>query len=96
MGFAELILGAILGVIVWYLIKRKWRQLFPDRSRVIPEDVKDAVRKKCYNECVVCTTKHPLDFHHRKEFADGGEHTVENLVLLCSNHHDIITRNGGK
>src|SRR5947208_10566469 len=30
------------------------------------------------------------DAHHIKYWADGGETCLENLVLLCSHHHDLI------
>lgn len=88
----EAIIGiAIVGFFVWLLFKLFGKR---DRSRIIPEDVKRKVLERFNGECACCTEKNVLDIHHRKEFADGGENTYENLVALCPNHHALITRNG--
>ena len=78
----------VVGYILWKIFGKK------DKSRVIPEDIKRKVLDRFNGECACCVEKNVLDIHHRKEFADGGENTFENLVALCPNHHALITRNG--
>jgi hypothetical protein len=34
------------------------------------------------------------DAHHLKHWADGGEHVMENLVLLCRRHHRMVHEEG--
>jgi hypothetical protein len=42
-----------------------------------------------------CEAKRWLQKHHIVEFANGGEHTAENLITLCGAHHRIIHRREG-
>ena len=35
-----------------------------------------------------------VDAHHIKHWADGGETSVENLILLCSSHHKLVHEGG--
>lgn len=56
------------------------------RSRHIPASVEKELLKRHYFECAWDCT--PLyDKHHIVEFAEGGEHSIENLILLCPNCH---------
>lgn len=55
-------------------------------SRYIPKKISNQVQKKHYFECAWCGTT-ITDRHHIEEFAEGGKHTVENLILLCPNCH---------
>ena len=41
-----------------------------------------------------CTHEKWLDAHHVVHWADGGETTVDNLVMLCSNHHRLLHEGG--
>lgn len=41
-----------------------------------------------------CSHKRFVDAHHIKHWADGGETSVENMVLLCSNHHKLVHEGG--
>ena len=41
-----------------------------------------------------CDHKRFVDAHHIKHWADGGETSVENLVLLCSSHHKLVHEGG--
>ncbi|MCC7143728.1 MAG: hypothetical protein IT349_16635, partial [Candidatus Eisenbacteria bacterium] len=65
-----------------------------DRSRRIPTAVRRAVWLRDGGRCAFlgrdghrCGTRAFLQFHHRIEFACGGEHTVENLTLRCGPHN---------
>lgn len=53
-------------------------------------DVKEAilreVRQRCRFGCVLCGMPF-FDYDHMTEFAQVGEHTAENITLLCPNHH---------
>jgi hypothetical protein len=37
-----------------------------------------------------CTARDRLEFHHRHPFGHGGDHTVENLCLLCRAHNAYL------
>lgn len=65
------------------------------RSRHIPIAVRRAVRARANNRCEVdgCEREDGLQYHHLTEFADGGEHTEDNLLLVCPEHHAPHTRN---
>ena len=41
-----------------------------------------------------CTHTKWLDAHHVVHWADGGETTLENLVMLCSKHHRLLHEGG--
>ena len=56
------------------------------KSRHIPTSISDAVKKAHYFECAWCGNA-LYDRHHIKEYALGGEHTLENLILVCPNCH---------
>lgn len=41
-----------------------------------------------------CQSRRYVDAHHIKHWADGGETCVDNLVLLCSQHHRLVHEGG--
>lgn len=41
-----------------------------------------------------CSHTRFVDAHHIKHWADGGETSVENMVLLCSSHHKLVHEGG--
>lgn len=41
-----------------------------------------------------CENRRHLDAHHRTHWADGGETSLANLVLLCSHHHCLVHEGG--
>lgn len=60
-------------------------------ERYIDQDTKRQVRRRCYFGCVVCGC--PIfEYDHVIEFSNVRSHSVENLVLLCSFHHELKTR----
>jgi len=61
-------------------------------SRHIPNEVDKAIKERHFFECAWCGEK-LTERHHIIEFAKGGEHTTENLILLCPNCHTQVHRN---
>jgi excisionase family DNA binding protein len=63
--------------------------LMPAASRHIPVPVRNAVQHRAGYACEDCRAGYPvlLTFHHKVAFKDGGEHTPENLELLCRDCH---------
>jgi predicted restriction endonuclease len=37
-----------------------------------------------------CNATRDLHIHHIKPVSEGGEDTIDNLILLCGNHHRLI------
>jgi hypothetical protein len=58
-----------------------------DNSRPpIPASMRRQVRQQCYFGCVICGC--PLyEYDHVVDYAEVKEHTADNLVLLCRQHH---------
>lgn len=63
------------------------------RIRYIPKAISERVKERHFFECAWCGVN-LTEQHHIKEFHLGGEHTAENLILLCPNCHKIV-HNGG-
>jgi hypothetical protein len=57
------------------------------------KDIPDAVRRlvwaRDHGRCRVpgCRSTRNLDLHHIRHREDGGDHTADNLLLLCAGHH---------
>jgi hypothetical protein len=41
-----------------------------------------------------CTCDRFVDVHHIQHWADGGKTSLDNLVLLCRNHHRLVHEGG--
>ncbi|MGH9460064.1 MAG: HNH endonuclease, partial [Vicinamibacteria bacterium] len=73
-------------------------------SRYIPAPVKRAVRDRDRGQCAYvgadrrrCTERDRLEFHHREPFGRGGDHSPENLQLMCRTHNSYFAeRDYGK
>jgi len=65
------------------------------KSRTIPPPMRRALRTRD-DGCRFpgCTRKHFIDGHHIKHWANGGETSLDNLVLLCRHHHRLVHEGG--
>jgi len=66
-------------------------------SRHVPAAVRRAVRERDGERCrfvdeagTRCSERHRLEFHHRHPFGMGGDHSPENVSLLCSQHNRYL------
>ena len=66
-------------------------------TRQIPAAVKRAVYERDGGRCRYedeqgrrCTARHGLEFHHRRPFAHGGDHSVDNVALVCKCHNAYL------
>ena len=41
-----------------------------------------------------CTNTRFVDGHHIEHWADGGETSLDNLVMLCRHHHHLVHEGG--
>jgi len=65
------------------------------RSRTIPPPMRRALRvrdKGC--RFPGCTNTRFVDGRHIKHWADGGETSLDNLVMLCRHHHHLVHEGG--
>jgi hypothetical protein len=65
------------------------------RSRSIPPPMRRALRNRDRGcRFPGCTNTRFVDGHHMKHWADGGETSLDNLVLLCRHHHHLVHEGG--
>jgi len=67
------------------------------KSRHIPAAVRRVVEKRDGGRCTFrnetgrrCSKRHGLEFHHRQPFGIGGDHSPDNLVLMCRTHNALM------
>jgi 5-methylcytosine-specific restriction endonuclease McrA len=67
------------------------------KSRHIPAAVRRAVERRDGGRCTYrnergrrCNTRHDLEFHHRKPYGFGGDHSPDNLALMCRAHNALM------
>ena len=65
------------------------------KQRTIPPAIRRALRSRD-RQCSFpgCTHERYLDAHHVQHWADGGETSVNNLLLLCTSHHRAVHEGG--
>ncbi len=69
-----------------------------DAERRAPQDITPKTRQFVFHRdrgrCVVpgCRASRFLDVHHLVQRADGGDHSAENLAVMCSHHHRALHR----
>ncbi|MBL7128596.1 MAG: HNH endonuclease [Ignavibacteria bacterium] len=54
-----------------------------ERSRFIPQEVKDTVWRRAKGKCEICGSQVDLEFDHIIPFSKGGSNTYRNIQLLC-------------
>ena len=65
------------------------------RSRTIPPAMRRALRARDGGCRFPGCTKHKfVDGHHIRHWSDGGETSLDNLVLLCRFHHHLVHEGG--
>jgi hypothetical protein len=65
------------------------------RSRTVPPAIRRTLRLRDHGcRFPGCTQHRFVDAHHIEHWADGGETSLENLVLLCRHHHRLIHEGG--
>jgi hypothetical protein len=67
------------------------------KSRYIPAAVRRLVETRDEGRCTYrdkhgrrCTKRHDLEFHHRKPFGLGGDHSPKGLALMCRTHNALL------
>jgi hypothetical protein len=67
------------------------------RSRHVPAAVRRAVRERDGDRCsfvdkegTQCTARDRLEYHHRLPFAYRGDHSPENIRLICRTHNQFL------
>jgi hypothetical protein len=67
------------------------------KSRHIPAAVRRFVEKRDGGRCTCrdkhgrrCAKRHDLEFHHKGAFGRGGEHSPENVTLMCRTHNALL------
>jgi len=79
-----------------HINKNKNTSNINNRSRHIPQAVQDEVFARDKSRCTYvgrdgkrCSSTWNLHIDHRKPFARGGGHSLDNLRLLCSRHNQL-------
>jgi hypothetical protein len=65
------------------------------KTRSIPPAIRRALKRRdggCRFPGCTCTRF--VDAHHIQHWADGGETSMDNLVLLCRRHHRLVHEEG--
>ena len=66
------------------------------KSRTVPRAIQRAVRARDNNCCTFpgCNNRRFLDCHHIEHWANGGETSLDSLILLCTKHHTLVHEGG--
>jgi hypothetical protein len=65
------------------------------KTRVIPPAMRRALRTRDRGcRFPGCTHQYFIDGHHIKHWSDGGETSLDNLILLCRHHHRLVHEGG--
>lgn len=66
------------------------------KTRIIPTAIQRALRARDNNCCTFpgCCNRRFLHSHHVEHWSNGGETSLDNLVLLCTRHHSLVHEGG--
>lgn len=66
------------------------------KSRTVPAAIQRAVRARDHHRCTFpgCHNQRFLRCHHVEHWANGGETSLDNLLLLCAKHHTLVHEGG--
>ena len=65
------------------------------KTRSIPPAIRRALKRRDHGcRFPGCTCTRYVDAHHIQHWADGGETSMDNLVLLCRMHHRLVHEAG--
>ena len=65
------------------------------KQRTIPTAIRRALSARDRGCCFPgCTHDRWVDAHHIQHWVDGGETSMENLMLLCTHHHRLVHEGG--
>ena len=66
------------------------------KSRTVPAAIQRAVRSRDNDCCTFpgCKNRRFLHCHHVEHWSNGGETSLDNLMLLCTRHHTLVHEGG--
>lgn len=66
------------------------------KTRIVPSAIQRALRARDNNCCSFpgCRNRRYLHSHHVEHWSNGGETSLENLMLLCTKHHTLVHEGG--
>jgi len=66
------------------------------KTRVVPTAIQRALRARDNNCCTFpgCRNRRYLHSHHVEHWSNGGETSLDNLMLLCTKHHTLVHEGG--
>ena len=63
------------------------------KTRSIPPAIRRALKRRDHGcRFPGCSCSRFVDAHHIHHWADGGETSMDNLVLLCRTHHRLVEK----
>jgi HNH endonuclease len=68
----------------------------PPKNPDIPETTRAHVRARDRHRCRYCGRTHSLHEHHIRYRSQGVDHSPDNLIVLCYEHHDLVHGDKGR